>query len=660
MGRGYVYEPSISKLIPNQDVVLKKITGGWFKKWGLCNNIDAFFERYAVTDEFKFSELSDEAKDRFLYGFNISEGREFIGLLKAVENYERFKVQQGTAYEYQLRKMGEMVVCKECLGYRLCKEALQITVARLHIGQLSGLTMAELTQLLDNCSKEFEMTREGKNIVQNIQRYAENFTNVGLPYLTTNRPLPTLSGGEAQRLLLVSHLQSKMDSVMYIFDEPTAGLHETEKKRLVDQLYSLKERGNSVIVVEHDKRMIQRAEHIIDIGPLAGEHGGHIEFNGKLEGLQKNAKSITGTYLSNKISVPLKKETDRKRVTDETLRLRVTKAWTNNLKGVAVNIPLGMMVGIAGVSGSGKSSLISHTLVPLLKSTFGSTSKRNLHDTEEDYADPLQLFDSTAQLEGTEQLQGYSEVTQDPIGRINTSIPLTYMKVWDRIRKKFASLSDAADRGFTTGSFSFNSDGACQGCEGKGYTTHYIGDREFISECSECKGKRYREEVLQVRYKGKTIADILEMSATEGASFFKEDKSICFALQVLDQTGMGYIRLGQATRTLSGGEAQRIKLVKELGRKRKGSILYILDEPTTSLSLYDTSKLMRILDQLVTQGHSLIICEHDIEVLSYCDWMIEMGPDSGGEGGEVIAEGSPEDLSRNPNSKIGPYLLTHK
>jgi excinuclease ABC subunit A len=349
MGRGYVYQPSISKLIPNQDVVLKKITGGWFKKWGLCNNIDAFFERYAVTDEFKFSELSDEAKDRFLYGFNISEGREFIGLLKAVENYERFKVQQGTAYEYQLRKMGEMVVCKECLGYRLCKEAFQITVAGLHIGQLSGLTVAELTQLLDNCSKEFEMTREGKNIVQNIQRYAENFTNVGLPYLTTNRPLPTLSGGEAQRLLLVSHLQSKMDSVMYIFDEPTAGLHETEKKRLVDQLYSLKERGNSVIVVEHDKRMIQRAEHIIDIGPLAGEHGGHIEFNGKLEGLQKNAKSITGTYLSNKISVPLKKETDRKRVTDETLRLRITKAWTNNLKGVAVNIPLGMMVGIAGV-----------------------------------------------------------------------------------------------------------------------------------------------------------------------------------------------------------------------------------------------------------------------------------------------------------------------
>jgi len=479
--------------------------------------------------------------------------------------------------------------------------------------------------------------------------------------LTLYRQMPTLSGGEIQRIFLTSHLDSKMDSLIYVLDEPTVGLHEIEKGDLLEQIAALRSLGNTVIVVEHDRNTIEQAQHVIDFGPLGGSGGGEIVYEGDYAGLLKSEGSVTGQYLSGRRAVPRKSLHEYATITNATTRLTLHNVKTNNLKDVTVSFPLGVLVGVAGVSGSGKSSLVSDTLIPLLERHFADLRERKLGNSiaDEDFEYVMLQSPVAEKLDGMAHIAGYSEVSQAPIGRRNISNPATYVNIWTKIRKLFAQQPLAKQRRYTPGHFSFNAKGACPECKGKGSERFWLGGNSFVTNlCTKCHGKRYMNEILDVTYQNTNIVDVLNMSVTDAAALFRDKPSIHKMLSVLEQTGMGYITLGQPTATLSGGEAQRIKLAKEIGRRRRGNILYVLDEPTTGLSLYDTANLLALLDTLVKRGNSIIVIEHDPTVLSYCDWLIELGPGGGVEGGEIIAQGSPLDLKQNPRSQTGPFLKT--
>jgi len=421
--------------------------------------------------------------------------------------------------------------------------------------------------------------------------------------------------------------------------------------------------GNTVIVVEHDRNVIEMAEHIIDIGPKAGVEGGQVVYQGDLAGLLQCSQSLTGQYLSGKMPMPVRKTVQNISI-DQTPRLTVRHARTNNLKDVTVSFPLGVLVGIAGVSGSGKSSLVSDTLVPLLRGFFHDQWENGGTEGGENGTDATDEAELTAavetisdRLEGVEHIAGFAEVSQAPIGRNMNSNPVSYIGVWDKIRKLFAGQPEAVEQEFSAGHFSFNSKGACEGCGGSGRETIWLGGSLKIDvTCKECRGKRFNDEALSIRYRGKNIHEVLEMSVSEAVAFFADVPGITPTLKVMERIGMGYIKLGQPTPTLSGGEAQRIKLAREIGKRRKGSILYVMDEPTTGLSLYDTAKLIHLLDELVSRGNSVIVIEHDPAVLSSCDWIIELGPGGGAEGGRIIAEGSPQTLKTHPQSTTGRYL----
>lgn len=402
-----------------------------------------------------------------------------------------------------------------------------------------------------------------------------------------------------------------------------------------------------MIVVEHDKNTIRQADHIIDIGPFAGHLGGQIVYQGDVEGLLKSPSSITGSYLSGEKKMPIRK---LQPLLDQHPFLTIFNAKTNNLKNITVKIPLHALVGIAGKSGSGKSSLISDTLLPLLRTHFKYASQ----DSER--TDTTVKAEAEG-LKGVNAIAGYAEISQAPIGRNSNSNPASYIGIWDKIRSLYANQKEAINQGMQEGYFSFNSKGACKECKGSGYEKIWLGEHLSINKtCPKCQGKRFNQDTLAIHYKGKTIAEVLEMSIDEAAEFFCDQPTILSPLKILQQIGMGYIQLGQPTPTLSGGESQRIKLAKEIGRKRKGNILYILDEPTTGLSQYDIAKLIELLDQLVEKGNSVIVIEHDTDVLRICDYLIELGPSGGTEGGYMIAEGTPEEMKKNQNSLTGRYL----
>jgi excinuclease ABC A subunit len=397
---------------------------------------------------------------------------------------------------------------------------------------------------------------------------------------------------------------------------------------------------------------------VIDFGPLAGADGGEIVYEGDYAGLLRSEGSLTGQYLSGRRRVPRKAPHEYATTTDGTPQLRLYHASTHNLKDVTVRFPLGVLVGVAGVSGSGKSSLLSDTLIPLLERHFADLRERKHSDLSGDEEIDFVMPSPVAEkLDGMAHLAGFSQVSQAPIGRRSISHPASYVNIWSKIRRLFAQQPLAEQRGYTPGHFSFNARGACPECKGRGHERFWLGGNSFVTNlCPQCRGRRYLDEILDVAYRGANIVDVLNMSVTEAGSLFGETPSIHTMLSVLEQTGMGYITLGQPTNTLSGGEAQRIKLAKEIGRRRKGDILYVLDEPTTGLSLYDTVNLLALLDTLVKRGNSVIVIEHDPTVLSYCDWLIELGPGGGVEGGEIIAQGSPLDLKANPCSRTGPFL----
>lgn len=646
-GRGGYYEINLEKLVPDAVTTLQEVlhsVGGITP--GYMRLLQKQFKQHLNTP---FRQLPEEIKEEIIYGHYVNN------------NYQKRSYCLMRVFEMRLQRDGEdlsgiysMVECADCGGARVGEEARRVSLNEKQIGEIGKLTISELVDFLSSLVNQSELSSFGLKLCEEIQHKADMLINSRLGHLSLYRELPTLSGGEIQRLFLNTHLDSKMDSLIYILDEPTIGLHESEKETLLKAILALKDLGNTVIVVEHDRKTIAMAEHIIDIGPKAGVEGGQVVYQGDLAGLLESPTSLTGQYLSGKIPMPARTH-QHTTIEAHHPQIILRGAKTNNLKNITACIPLGCLVGVAGVSGSGKSSLIANTLVPLLKAYFQDVGAEKTQNGEENQFTFVKTI--AEKLEGMEQLSGFAEVSQAPIGRNINSNPATYIGIWDKVRKLFADQPAAIQNGLSAGHFSFNSKGACEVCGGSGSETLRLGNNFSIEiTCRECEGKRYHEDALSVVYKGKNIYEVLEMSVSEAVTFFADHPTLLHTLTILDEIGMGYIKLGQPTPTLSGGEAQRIKLAKQIGKRRKGNILYILDEPTTGLSMYDTAKLIQLLDELVKKGNSILVIEHDCSVLSVCDWLIELGPGAGKDGGEIICLGTPEMLKNNSNSITGRYL----
>ena len=655
MGRGYMDEISVDKIIGDGDTSLS----------GICRKVgvnlhkeryEKFLSDFGLTGKSLFSEIQEEAQDIFLSGRpGVMKG--LLSYLSGRPVYER--LQYTNIYQ-----------CTECKGERLRPEAVRVTIEGKTISQLCNITIKETRTLLERwVLKETDYTDKGSisplrngsavnfNTAKVILRRLKQFEEAGLSHLSLYRPMPTLSGGEAQRLFLASHIESEMGSVIYIFDEPTSGLHESEKKKLINKLMALRDNDNTVIAIEHDKSTIAAAEHIIDFGPLGGEKGGEVVAKGSVKELLESKRSITGAYLRGEKVIPPRESRSKVFCSPDTReKLTLSGVSTHNLKGIDVEIPLGMIVGIAGLSGSGKSSLIGDTLIPALYERFGQFAAE-AGDSDDEQQEAVLSEAVYKSITGFEYISGFSEVYQKPIGRNRRSIPLTYAGIWDDIRALFARQPEAKEYQLKAGHFSFNSVGACKGCRGMGSIDRYMGELGYVSvRCPDCEGDRYSDETLKVNYKGSSIKDVLNMSIEAAAELFAEEPKIAFMLRTLVRTGLGYLRCGQTVSTLSGGEGQRIKLAEELGKQRKGNILYILDEPTTGLSFHDTAMLLGLLDDLCRSGNSIIVIEHDLDVLKFCDYIIELGPGGGNDGGAVMACGTPEELNKSHNSIIGRYF----
>lgn len=672
-GRGYTSQLSVDLIIPDENMNIIQITKSgsavFADQLKLVQQLPKFYD-FDVNTPYK--DLPEEIKKMLLYGSGKTldfhwESKRFSGKLEyeyegIIPHIERALKESKSAY--RRNRINNYMIkskCEECGGYRINEQARSIKIGDKHIGELAMMTIDDLIVFMEGLSEEDIQTTQGKAMMESLLEGLRHMVEVGLGYLHLHRTLPTLSGGELQRLALMTHLDGGLDSLIYILDEPSMSLHEREKDSLVHLLQQLKDLGNTVIIVEHDKRFIDIADEIIDIGPGAGIRGGEIVYQGPLEGINKVKESYTGQFLAGNIILPKKDNDNRRDIDDDIKYLTLINANTNNLKSITVKIPLGLMVGIAGVSGSGKSSLILDTLVPLLKPYFKrgvkkKQKKKDENNVEEENGE--ELLEYSGQVEGWENIDEVIVVSQKPISRVRTSTPASFIGIWDKIRDLFAKTAEAKRLKFTSGHFSYNSDrGRCPMCKGQGVQDLQVSFlTSFTIPCKECKGLRYKPEILEVKYKGKNIAEVLELTVNEAAELFKPQANISRVLKILDEIGMGYIELGQPAPTLSGGEAQRVKLAKELGKVRKDNSLYVLDEPTVGLSFYDAVKLMELLERLVQEGNSILIIEHDPEILSYCDFIIELGPEGGPKGGEVIAKGIPEEIKKNKNSLTGSYL----
>jgi len=672
-GRGYTTHFTEDLIVQDYNRNLIEITeagsGCFADQLRFVEQLPSFYE-FDIDTPYK--DLPEKVKEVFLYGsgkklsfqwnskrFTGELERKFEGIIPHIE-----RAMYESTSEYRRKKIAKNYMaqrlCEKCKGYRINEQAREVKIGEKHIGELAMMTIEDLINTLNELIDTHIKNPQGKSILNEILEGLEALKKVGLSYLHINRPMPTLSGGELQRLALMTHLDAGLDSLVYILDEPSMSLHESEKDALIETLLKLKDLGNSVIIVEHDKRFMEIADEIIDLGPGPGIYGGEIVYQGNIEGIKKKETSYTGQFLAGKIKLPKKLTEQRKTISENTKFLTLKNVNTHNLKNLMVKIPLGMMIGFAGVSGSGKSSLILDTLVPLLKPHFRrGVKKRRTKKSNNEEEDEEWLSDYSGTIEGYENLDNFVVVNQKPIARVRTSTPCSYTKIWGKIRKVFANLEQAKKRGYTAGYFSYNSSsGRCPACKGQGVQDLQIS---FLSgytiPCRKCKGTRYQSEILEIKYQGKSIADILNMTITEALEYFKSNNGIMKMLKILDDIGLGYITLGQPSPTLSGGEAQRIKLAKELGKRKIGKSLYILDEPTVGLSFYDAVRLMELLERLVQEGNSVIIIEHDPEILSYCDYLIELGPEGGSKGGKVIATGSLKEIKSNPKSKTAEYLI---
>ncbi len=597
----------------------------------------------------RIGDLTEEQLTLLKYG--DSRKTKFYGMIPLIHIHTNGSVSSSGRLAYLMTQAGLMEedVCGKCGGTGLSEQAAHTFFA--------GKTIADLEQMCISDLAAFLEAYEGKRnpLLDEIKTKLSCMISVGLKHLSLSRPVPTLSGGEIQRLFLASYMIAEMDSVIFVFDEPTIGLHETEKENLIRIIRKLVEAGNTVVAVEHDENFMREADYLIDMGPDAGKFGGVKIYEGGYEEFLSCTASKTSPYLAGRKGFRIKA---RYRPVNPQNMLTIAHASIHNLRDVTVNIPLGVMVGIAGVSGSGKSSLISDTLVPKLKEMM-KTKCVTGDDAEEAEQNENRAGVDKAIVTGSEQIRRCYVIDQRPIGRSRTSCPATYTGIFDRVRTLFAETKEAKERGYTPGLFSVNSEGGCRRCKGDGVIHYHVGFGNFIDiDCEDCGGSGYVPEAMEVKLDGKSIRDVLLMSVDEARDFFADkDKTITHTLNVLHRVGMGYIGLGQATPTISGGESQRIKLAKELakGKNAKGC-LYILDEPTTGLSFSDSERLIELMEELVDCGNSVIVTEHDPYLLSNCDYILEMGRGGGSEGGSLIAEGTPQELMQNPDSVTGKYL----
>lgn len=530
--------------------------------------------------------------------------------------------------------------CTTCTGKKLQPVVLAVQILDKSIIDITDLSIEQTVDFFHNLPSQLnekELTI-AKQILKEINQRLGFLKNVGLGYLSLSRAAKTLSGGEAQRIRLATQIGSNLMGVLYILDEPSIGLHQRDNAKLINTLHRLRDLGNTLIVVEHDEETIRKADYIVDMGPGAGVHGGYIVAEGTPEEIMKNSKSLTGKYLSNKLQIelPLKRRKPCEFIT-------VTGAEENNLKNLTLQLPLGVLCGITGVSGSGKSTLMNQTIMPCLREKFGErVDKIGKYKTI--ILPPI--------------VRNVIVIDQDPIGRTPRSNPATYTKLFDEIRKIFAQTKEAKARGYKEGRFSFNvKGGRCETCQGDGVLRiemNFLPD--VYVQCNECKGKRYNKETLGVLYKGKNIAEVLDMTVEEAGKFFENLPNISRKLQTLLDVGLGYIKLGQSSTTLSGGESQRIKITRELSKNKSGHVVYMLDEPTTGLHFDDTKRLIKVLNRLVAKGNTVYVIEHNLDVIKSCDYLIDLGPEGGAAGGEILAQGSPEQVAENPKSYTGKFL----
>ena len=656
-GLGYKMEFDVDLMIPDKTLSINQgaiAVMGWQSctdKNSFTNAIlQALCKEYHFSLDTPFEELTPEVQDMLIHG---TKGKEVIvhykgqrgegkypvafeGLIKNVERKYRETSSEIMKAEYET--FMRITPCKECGGRRLKKSSLAVTVCDKNIYEVTSLSVNKLYEFLDGMELTPQQQLIGKRILKEIKARVGFLKSVGLEYLCLSRATATLSGGEAQRIRLATQIGSGLVGVAYILDEPSIGLHQRDNDKLLGALRNLQELGNTLIVVEHDEDTMREADFIVDIGPGAGEHGGEVVATGNAEEIMQNENSVTGAYLSGRIRIPVP-EVRRK----PTGWLKVLGAQENNLKNIDVKFPLGVMTCVTGVSGSGKSSLVNQILY-----------KRLARDLNRARTIPGRHKG----IEGLEQLDKVINIDQSPIGRTPRSNPATYTGVFDLIRDLFAATPDAKARGYKKGRFSFNvKGGRCEACSGDGIIKiemHFLPD--VYVPCEVCKGRRYNRETLEVKYKGKNIYDVLDMTVEEAMHFFENVPSIRRKMETLYDVGLSYIRLGQPSTTLSGGEAQRIKLATELSKRSTGKTIYILDEPTTGLHFADVHKLTEILRRLTEDGNTVIVIEHNLDVIKTADYIIDIGPEGGDKGGTVIAEGTPEEVAESPVSYTGKYI----
>ena len=657
LGLGYKMEFDIDLMIPDKSLSILEgaivVTG-----WQSCTSegsfsraiLDALSREYDFSLATPFEDYPEKIKNILINGTNghsvkvYYKGQRgegvydvaFPGLIRNVE--QRYRETGSDTMKQEYESFMRITPCKTCKGQRLKKESLAVTVADKNIYEITNLSIEKLKAFLADMQLSSQQLLIGKQILKEIKARVSFLSDVGLDYLSLGRATGTLSGGEAQRIRLATQIGSGLVGVAYILDEPSIGLHQRDNDRLLSSLMKLRDLGNSLIVVEHDEDTMRAADCIVDIGPGAGEHGGQLVAMGTAEELMKNENSITGAYLSGKLKIPV--PTERRKPTGF---LTIKGAAENNLKNIDVKIPLGIMTCITGVSGSGKSSLINEILY-----------KHLARDLNRARVIPGKHKD----ILGVDQLDKVINIDQSPIGRTPRSNPATYTGVFDQIRDLFAATADAKAKGYKKGRFSFNvKGGRCEACSGDGIIKiemHFLPD--VYVPCEVCKGKRYNRETLEVKYKDKSIYDVLNMTVEEALTFFENVPSIKRKIQTLYDVGLSYIRLGQPSTELSGGEAQRIKLAAELSKRSTGKTIYILDEPTTGLHFADVHKLVEILKRLSEGGNTVVVIEHNLDVIKTADYIIDIGPEGGDKGGTVVAQGTPEEVAQSPVSYTGKYV----
>ena len=657
-GLGTEYFIDRDLVIPNKDI---SIRDGAIAPWSRTSSPSPYYlqtlmalsEHFNFSIDCKWSSLPIKFQKIILDGsenekitFNYDDGsrtfkttKPFEGILNNLKR--RYLETDSNWMREEIEKYQSKSNCSKCNGYRLKEEALCIKINKSNIGDISKLTIDEAILWFDSLQKKLSKkdTEISRNIIKEITERLFFLKNVGLNYLTLSRESGTLSGGESQRIRLASQIGSGLTGVLYVLDEPSIGLHQRDNDKLLGTLSRLKDLGNTVIVVEHDEETMNAADHIIDIGPGAGIHGGYLVAEGTFKEISNNKKSITGQYLSKKlkIDIPQKREINKDRL------ITITNASGNNLKNVTANFPLSTLTCVTGVSGSGKSTLLLHTLFAALNRKLNNSQK-----TPMDYDG----------INGIHYIDKIIDINQSPIGRTPRSNPATYTGAFTPIRDWFCQLPEAKARGYKPGRFSFNvKGGRCETCQGDGVIKiemHFLPD--VYVECDQCKGQRYNRETLEVKYKDKSIADVLNMTVTECSDLFKAVPLIRDKMETLKKVGLGYIKVGQQANTLSGGEAQRIKLAKELSKKATGRTFYVLDEPTTGLHFDDVKKLLEVLHELVDNGNTVVVIEHNLDVIKTADWILDIGPDGGDKGGELVYEGELEGILKIKNSYTGQYL----